>query len=403
MTLKDHNQPSSTHKKHAKLARPSTGNFGRNEWAILGGPCTVIKLLADDVIRSLSPVYKCAYVDMSHNDDITLLPGRLVGGASLEYTDQVNYQQFNYQNPVYPYQLKQQFSFADLILVNGNHQQANAQIVIIDSNKETSLQKRTAQLNNVQLFLLADNASQIPGFIQEVLPHWQQIPVLKVDDRERIVAFFETALKQAKPVLNGLVLAGGKSTRMGFDKGAAKWHGKQQRYYMADLLKTFCREVYISGRPGQQQEIDPAYPVIEDTFTGLGPYGAILSAFREQPDAAWLVIACDLPLMDDATLRNLVAWRNSSSVATAYHSPVTNFPEPLIAIWEPKSYPVLLSFLAQGYSCPRKVLINSDITLLNAPQQEALTNVNTPEELEKVKSMIHHTIVATNESGFTTI
>lgn len=198
-------------------------------------------------------------------------------------------------------------------------------------------------------------------------------------------------------------MAGGKSTRMGFDKGAAKWHGKQQRYYMADLLKNFCREVYISARPGQQQEIDPAYPVIEDTFTGLGPYGAILSAFREQPDAAWLVIACDLPLMDEATLRNLVAWRNSSSVATAYHSPVTDFPEPLIAIWEPKSYPVLLSFLAQGYSCPRKVLINSDITLLNAPQQDALTNVNTPEELEKVKSMIHHTIVATNESGFTTI
>ena len=397
MTLKDHNQPSGKHKKHAKLARPSTGSFGRNEWAILGGPCTVIKLLADDVIRALSPVYKCAYVDTSHNDDITLLPGRLPSGASLEYTDQVNYQQFNYQNPVYPYQLLQQFSSADLVLVNGNHQQAKAQVVIIDINKKASLQKRTDQLNNVLLFLLADNASEIPDFIQEVIPEWQQIPVLKIDEREKIVAFFEAALKQAKPVLNGLVLAGGKSTRMGFDKGAANWHGKQQRYYMADLLKNFCKEVFISGRPGQQQEIDPAYLVIEDTFTGLGPYGAILSAFREQPDAAWLVIACDLPLMDDSTLRNLVAWRNSSSVATAYHSPVNDFPEPLIAIWEPKSYPVLLSFLAQGYSCPRKVLINSDITLLNAPQQEALTNVNTPEELEKVKSMIHHKIVATNE------
>jgi molybdopterin-guanine dinucleotide biosynthesis protein A len=397
VTLKDHNQPSGKHSKHAKLARPLTGNFGRNEWAILGGPCTVIKLLADDVIKSLSPVYKCAYVDTSHNDDITLLPGRLVSGAVLEYTDQINYQQFNYQNPAYPYQLKQQFSSADVVLVNGNHQQAKAQIIIIDINKKASLHKRTDQLNNVQLFLLADNASEIPDFIKEIIPHWQQIPVLKIDDRENIITFFETALKQAKPVLNGLILAGGKSTRMGFDKGTVNLHGKQQRYYMADLLKTFCQEVYISGRPGQQQEIDAAYPIIEDTFTGLGPYGAILSAFREQPDAAWLVIACDLLLMDESTLRNLVAWRNVSSVATAYHSPVTNFPEPLIAIWEPKSYPILLSFLAQGYSCPRKVLINSDITLLNAPQQEALTNVNTPEELEKVKSLIHHKIAATNE------
>jgi molybdopterin-guanine dinucleotide biosynthesis protein A len=185
------------------------------------------------------------------------------------------------------------------------------------------------------------------------------------------------------------VLAGGQSLRMGFDKGNVNWHGKAQRYHMADMLKPFCNEVFISCRPGQQGEIDKQYPSLEDTFTGLGPFGAILSAFREKPDCAWLVIACDLPLMDEGTLRNLVAWRNSSSVATAYHSPVTDFPEPLIAIWEPKSYPVLLSYLAQGYSCPRKVLINTDITLLNPPEPEALTNVNTPDELEKIKRVIH--------------
>lgn len=397
MILSDQNETEKGHLKHAKLAKPLTGNFGRNEWAILGGPCTVIKLLADEVIRAFSPVYKCAYADTSHHDDFTSLPGRLATGASLEYTDQINHQQFNYPNPVFPYQIKQQFSSADLILVNGNHQQATRQVVIIDSNKTASLQKRVEQLTDVQLFLLADNAHEIPAFIRETILNWQQIPVLKVDDSENIIAFFEKALKLAKPVLNGLVLAGGKSTRMGFDKGAAMWHGKQQRYYLADMLKSFCSEVYISGRPGQRQEIELPYPVIEDTFTGLGPYGAILSAFREQPDAAWLVIACDLPLMDEPTLRNLVAWRNSSSVATAYHSPATGFPEPLIAIWEPKSYPVLLSFLAQGYSCPRKVLINSDITLLNAPDFSTLTNVNTPEDLEKIKPMIHNKIVAANE------
>jgi len=63
----------------------------------------------------------------------------------------------------------------------------------------------------------------------------------------------------------------------------------------------------------------------------------------------------------------------------------------LITIWEPKSYPALLSFLAQGYSCPRKVLINSEINLLKAPDPEALTNVNTPEELERVKRILQKT------------
>ena len=212
--------------------------------------------------------------------------------------------------------------------------------------------------------------------------------------RETFIGFFESNLKLSRPVLNGLVLAGGKSQRMGFDKGNVNWHGKPQRYYMADMLKSFCNEVFISVRPGQQSEIDPQYAALEDTFTGLGPFGAILSAFREKPDNAWLVIACDLPLMDEATLRNLVAWRNSSSTATAYHSPVTDFPEPLIAIWEPKSYPILLSFLAQGYSCPRKVLINTEINLLNAPDADALSNVNTPEELEQIKRVIHQKTAA---------
>jgi len=393
--LNEHNQPEKKHKKHAKLARPATGCFGRTEWAIVGGPCTIIKLLADDVILALSPTYKCAYADTSHNDDITLAPGRLASGAILDYSDQVNYQQFNFQNPLKPYQLKQQFANADVVLVNGNHQQAKAQIVIIDINKKASLQKRIEQLTNVQLFLLADSSDDVFDFIKETIPCWHQIPVYKLGDRDKIIAFFEASLKQARPVLNGLVLAGGQSLRMGTDKGNINWYGKPQRYHMADMLQPFCNQVFISHRDGQPAETDEPYPVLQDTFTGLGPYGAILSAFRENPDSAWLVIACDLPLMDDATLRNLVACRNSSSVATAYHSPVTEFPEPLIAIWEPKSYPILLSFLAQGYSCPRKVLINTDITLLNAPEPEALTNVNTPEEMEIVKRVIHQKL-ATN-------
>jgi molybdopterin-guanine dinucleotide biosynthesis protein A len=83
-----------------------------------------------------------------------------------------------------------------------------------------------------------------------------------------------------------------------------------------------------------------------------------------------------------------------SSIATAFNSPDNEFPEPLITIWEPKSYSILLSFLAQGYSCPRKVLINSDVNLLQAPNPEALTNVNTPEDLEKVKRTIHQKIAS---------
>ena len=394
MISKEHSQPAGRHGKHGSLAKPSLGNFGRNEWAIVGAPCINIKLLADTIINALSPTYKCAYADTSHNDEVIQPPGRIANGAVLEYTDQINYQQFNYSSPLGPVKFKQQFADADLILVNGNHQQAKAQVVIIYENKKASLQKRVEQLTNVELILLDDRVDEVFDFIKETLPNWQTLPVYRLSDTESIIAFFQTKLQQAKPALHGLVLAGGKSVRMGFDKGSINLYGKEQRYYVADMLKDHCTEVFISCRADQKQEIDSSYATIADTFTGLGPFGAILSAFRENPDKALLVVACDLPLLDSDTIRHLIINRNVSTIATAYEGGFDGLPEPLITIWEPKSYPVLLAFLAQGYSCPRKVLINSDITLLKAPDPNALTNVNTPEDMEKIKRELHQKIAS---------
>src|SRR5437763_7736714 len=157
------------------------------------------------------------------------------------------------------------------------------------------------------------------------------------------------------PSINGLVLAGGKSTRMGQDKGRMKWHQKEQRYYLADLLSHYCIDVFISCRIDQQQEIDPAYRTLPDTYTGLGPYGGILSAFRYQPDSAWLVVACDLPLIDDAALSYLLQHRDPAAVATTFKSSHDGLPETLFTIWEPRSHQVLLSFLDAGNRCTRKV------------------------------------------------
>ena len=78
--------------------------------------------------------------------------------------------------------------------------------------------------------------------------------------------------------------------------------------------------------------------------------------------------------------RQLVNHRNPTKLATCFYNPETEFPEPLITIWEPKAYPVLLEFLSQGYSCPRKVLINTDIEMIQMKDPTKMTNANTDEE-----------------------
>jgi molybdopterin-guanine dinucleotide biosynthesis protein A len=197
-----------------------------------------------------------------------------------------------------------------------------------------------------------------------------------------------TSIENKIPALNGLVLAGGKGKRLGRDKGLIKWQSKEQRYLIADILKAQCEEVFISCRADQRAEILENYRSLPDTFLDLGPYGGILSALRAQPDRAWLVVACDLPLLDADTIQFLIANRNRRTIATTFKSPHDGLPEPLITIWEPESYPVLLSFLAKQYSCPRKVLLNSETTVLQPPNPDALMNVNTPEDAEKAEAIL---------------
>lgn len=379
------------HQKHAQLNRPALGNFHRNEWAILGTTCGRIKQLANAMIEVLSADWKAAYVDADHKsaDEAAAQNSKadaLDYGACRVYTDKITYHQFNWKGTFDKHQYRAQFADQDMVLVNGNHFPVERQIVVIDPAKEQSLKKRLDQIQQIDLLLFADQATPVFPFLKERFPEIEQVPSAALSDVAAAIAILQEALRAALPPLYGLVLAGGKSQRMGQDKGAMEYHGQPQREYMADLLAELCEEVHLSVRPGQS--VESQYNVLEDSFLGLGPLGGLLSAFREKPDAAWLVVACDLPLLDQAALQELVAARHSSALATAFQSPVNEFPEPLVAIWEPRAYRVALEFLAQGYSCPRKVLINSEVALIDAQRPQTLMNVNRPEEYEKVQKLL---------------
>ena len=382
------------HQKHTNLTRPSLGQFCRNEWAIIGTPCGKIQRLAQHIISALAQNWKVAYVDADHAsaDDEAEQggdPNSMLGhGAVLEYTDKITHHRFDLKGEQGPFQMRPKFNGVDGIIVNGNHFKAQSQVVVVDPKKEDSLRRKLDRLTNVELILLTEGVDGPFDFLRNGIEGIENIPTLQFSDIESIKAFFLEKMNAARPQLNGLVLAGGKSQRMGEDKGLLDFHGQPQRLHMADLLSKFCEKTFLSCRPDQVDEMNGKYPALPDTFHGLGPMGAILSAFREEPNTAWLVVACDLPLLDETTLGFLVENRNPSEMSTSFLSPVTNFPEPLICIWEPRAYPTLLDFLSQGYSCPRKALINSPIELLKVPDANALRNVNTPEELAEVRSLL---------------
>lgn len=181
--------------------------------------------------------------------------------------------------------------------------------------------------------------------------------------------------------LYGLVLSGGKSTRMGADKGEITYHGIPQREYLYNLLDKVCDKTFISLRQEQAPGLPKEMQTIVDDTIFRGPYNGLLSAHSLHEDTAWLVLACDLPLIDVSALEQLIAERDTTKLATAFALKENPLPEPLCAIWEPLALKESKVYLEAGNgSCPRKFLINNSVKLVFPKNAEVLLNANSEED-----------------------
>lgn len=185
--------------------------------------------------------------------------------------------------------------------------------------------------------------------------------------------------------LKGLVLAGGRSTRMGSDKGLLNWHGKPQREYLVELLQSVGLEAYISCRSDQVAAL-AGFNIVVDQEEAQGPLGAIYSAFLKEPNTAWLVVACDMPFLDAATLVFLQKHRQPQLNATAFRAPAftDGSPDPLLAIWEPKIAGLVAERLEENRRCARKTLLEAGVQVLDIPDPKVLSNINTAQEASMI-------------------
>jgi molybdopterin-guanine dinucleotide biosynthesis protein A len=198
----------------------------------------------------------------------------------------------------------------------------------------------------------------------------------------------ELKTRTATP-LHGLILAGGASSRMQRDKALLLYRGESQLQRAFEAASRHVSRVFVSVRSTQVS--DPARakrPLIVDSVEGEGPIVGIRSALAADPQAAWLVLACDLPFLSDAALSQLLRERDPASLATAFRSVHDGLPEPLCAVWEPAAGAALAAYQEGGGRCPRKFLIRQGAHLLEPLDRRALDNVNTPEEYARAAAAI---------------
>lgn len=371
------------HTKHTALIKPVGGKYHRNEWAIIGAPCDLIDQLTSEINKVLADLMTLGYLNAEHKKK------RKPNGFNTSHIDKISHQSISLSDPIGMKQHRKYYNHLDGLLINGNHFIGDKQIVIIHEKKKESLSRKLDRLTKVKIIVLMHSSDEIYDFIIDKLEDPGKVQIFRFDQAAKISEAIYKDYQENLPPLNGLILSGGKSQRMGSDKGSIKYHNKEQREYEADLINGYCAQTFISCRKNQDELIESRYSKVYDTFEGLGPYGGILSAFRENPNSAWLTLACDLPYLSVETVKQLVSSRNPRKVATCFYNPETDFPEPLITIWEPRAYPILLEFLSQAYSCPRKVLINSEIEMINMINQIEMKNVNDPKEKSEAEDLLN--------------
>ena len=179
----------------------------------------------------------------------------------------------------------------------------------------------------------------------------------------------------------GVVLAGGKSFRMGEDKALLEWKGKSLLEFSVDALKPLCDEILIIGDPEKYGYL--GYRVIPDIFPESGPVSGIYTALTYAVNENCLVLSCDIPNITSEILQELIEETDFGNVRIASCGRI----HPLVGMYRKSALDTFKHCLDQGKLKLLDVieLLETSIHEFSADKKKHFINVNTPSDLNKWK------------------
>ena len=191
-------------------------------------------------------------------------------------------------------------------------------------------------------------------------------------------------MSKPTPDVGAILLTGGASRRMGFDKSGIEIDGLTLAVRTASLLLRVV-ETAVEVGPGVS-----GLPVTLERLPGGGPLIAIDAGYRalrqRGREGAALVIACDLPFVSEELLRLLAEWDSPGSVV-----PVANGqPQPLLARWGQDDLENIRSLIERGVRSLRHLAEQPTTTLLNESQWDVVVHereffdVDSPDDLRRL-------------------
>ena len=188
----------------------------------------------------------------------------------------------------------------------------------------------------------------------------------------------------------GIILAGGRSQRMGTNKALLPLPGQPSETFLARLTSTLaplCAEVLIVARdPAQFAHVTlPAARMVFDEKPGGGPLMGLYSGLNSMQSPTALVIAVDMPFAQPALLAFLLSQYQENTLLVPV---VEGVPQVLLALYPRSILPLIEALLAQGKRAPRALLEVAPVRYIEEaqlreidPQLRSFVGINTPDDL----------------------
>ena len=177
------------------------------------------------------------------------------------------------------------------------------------------------------------------------------------------------------------LLVGGSSRRMGTPKQLLSQGGVSLAARAVEAMRPRVEEVVLAGLGPVPDELRDLHR-LPDLPGVAGPIAGVLAAMRWAPGSAWVVAACDMPQISGEAVQWLIEQRRPGTWAVLPRSRSGKV-EPLLAVYEPQSRPLLEAQVAAGRWAPRHLAENDRVVCPTPPTElaGAWTNVNTQEEI----------------------
>jgi molybdenum cofactor guanylyltransferase len=188
--------------------------------------------------------------------------------------------------------------------------------------------------------------------------------------------------------MTGIVLSGGRSSRMGKEKGLCLFQGKPLIEYSIELLKQFCETIIISTNNNDYDYL--GYLIVRDTITGIGPAGGIFSCLQASRSDENFILSCDTPMISIELIRFILSYdkKNSDALIPVYNG----FPEPLCALYRKNCLSAFGESINDGQYKIQEILKKVNVNFVELNLLDGIihplkfTNVNTPEDIIKLET-----------------